>query len=396
MKKVISAIDIGSSKIKILVVAKKKDFLELVYRDEENSEGVKRGTIIEPRKVSQIIRYLIEKTNQKLKEKVSSVYINLSGTHLFSTPTRNLISVSRADQIISDDDIERVLREAKNIEVGQNKEILEVIPKEFIVDGERGIKEPRGLKGRKLEIEGLALGYFTPYFENLNESISNSGLDILGIIPGPLAAAKAVLTERQKDLGVCLLDIGAETTSLAVFEENSLIHLAVLPMGSLNISNDIAIVLKIDPEIAEKIKIEYGSCFLRGKNTKQKIEIGEEKPLVFSQGFLTNIVKSRFLKIFSAVLEQLKKISKEKSLPAGIIFTGGGAKIPGILELARGKFQLNCKLGRPRGILGLEDDPVLATVAGLILEGIEAESEREGDHTGFFSRIKKVFKIFLP
>lgn len=397
MKNLISAIDIGTSKIKILICQQKKENLEAVFIDQEPSEGVRRGVVIEPQKVSRIIEKILSRISQKLKTKISSVYVNLGGNHIFSFPSRGLISVSRADQIISEEDVQRVLNEAKAVNIGQNKEIFDVVPKEFIVDGEKGIKEPLGLKGTRLEVEALALSCFSPYLENLKRAVLDSGLEILDLVPSPLASARAVLTERQKELGVCLLDIGAGTTSISVFKEKELIHLAVFPIGSLDITNDIAIGLRVDPEIAERIKIEYGCCFSKRKNERYKIDIGEEV-LTFSQKFLTSIISARYIEIFNLVNKELKNISKEKSLPAGIVLTGGGAKIPGIVELAKSKFRLYCRLGKPKGILDLEDDPSLSVLVGLILFGLDLE-KREGEFErkrGLFSKIKKLFKVFLP
>jgi cell division protein FtsA len=397
MKNLICGIDIGSSKIKILVASKSKENLEIAFKDEKNSEGVRRGVIIDPEKVSKILEELLFKARQDLKKKISSAYVNFGGTHIFSLPSRGLISVSRVDQTIAEEDVNRVLQEAKAISVGQNKEVFDVIPKEFIIDGEKGIKNPIGLKGTRLEVEALALGCFSPYLENLKMSIFNSGLEILELIPSPIASARAVLTEKQKELGVCLLDLGAGTTSISVFEEGELIQLAILPIGSSNITNDIAIGLKVDPEIAERIKVEYGCCYLKGKNLKQKIDVGEEEPLIFYQKFLAKIIQARIGEIFELVNKELKKISKEKKLPAGIVLTGGGAKIPGILDLARSKFHLNCHLGKPKGILGLEEDPRFSVLAGLILFGSDLEGEKSLEFKkGFFSRLRKFLKIFLP
>lgn len=397
-KSYITGLDIGTSKIKILVAGKEKEKLELISKFEENSEGVRRGVVIDVEKVSDILKNIFSKISQETGKKISSAYVNLGGSHLFSLPSRGLISVSRADQKISEEDIQRVLKEAQAISLGSNKEIFDVVPREFIIDGEKGIKEPLGLKGVRLEAEVLALGGFSPYLENLKEAILGSGLEILELIPSPIAAARAVLTERQKELGVCLLDIGAGTTSLAVFEEGVLIHLAVLPIGSSNITNDIAIGLKIDTEIAERVKIEYGSCLFKGKNLRQKIDIGEEEPLIFYQKFLTKIIEARVSEIFGEVNKELKKISKEKLLPAGIVLTGGGAKIPQIVELAKSKFHLHCRFGKPKGISGPADDPNLATVSGLVLLGSDFEGEEKSFDfgKGFGSKIKKIFKIFLP
>ena len=394
---IITGLDIGTSKIKVLLVSQSKDGkLELVLKEEENSEGVRRGIIIDPERVSNILEGLFPKISEEVSQKVNSVYVNLGGSHIFCTPSHGLVSVSRADQKISEEDINRVLKETEAINLSSNKEIFDVLPKEFIVDGERGIKEPLGLQGVRLEADVLALGGFSPYLQNTKKAVLDADLEILDMVPNPLAAAGAVLTAKQKELGVALLDIGAGTTGFAVFEEGNLLHLAVLPVGSNNITNDIVIGLKIDAEIAERIKIEYGASIFKGKNVHQKIDIGEETPLIFSQKFLTKIIEDRVLEIFEEVNKGLKKIGRERKLVGGIVLAGGGAKLPKIAELAREKFHLPSRVGKPKGILGLDDDPGLATVCGLVLGGADFERKTSKSKEGLGSKIKKIFKIFIP
>jgi len=395
---IITGLDIGTSKIKVLLVSQSKDGkLELVLKEEENSEGVRRGIIIDPERVSNILEGLFPKISEEVGQKVNSVYVNLGGSHIFCTPSHGLVSVSRADQKISEEDINRVLKETEAINLSSNKEIFDVLPKEFIVDGERGIKEPLGLQGVRLEADVLALGGFSPYLQNTKKAVLDADLEILDMVPNPLAAAGAVLTAKQKELGVALLDIGAGTTGFAVFEEGNLLHLAVLPVGSNNITNDIVIGLKIDAEIAERIKIEYGASILKGKNVHQKIDIGEETPLIFSQKFLIKIISDRILEIFEEANKELKKIGRERKLVGGIVLTGGGAKLAKIAELARDKFHLPSRLGRPIfSISGLDDDLGLATVCGLVLGGADFEGKTSESKGGLVSKIKKIFKIFIP
>lgn len=397
----ITGLDIGTSSIKTLTVKRepKEEGLGLVLKSSETSDGVRKGTVVGVEKVSSICKNIFSKTSENLGQNIDSIYINLSGSHLFSIPSRGLVSVSRADQKISEEDIQRVLQAAKTINLSSNKEIFEVFSKEYIIDGVKGIKEPLGLQGVRLEVEVLALGGFSPYLQNVRQAVLNSELDILDMIPSPIAAARAVLTGKQKELGVALLDIGAGITSLAVFEEGSLIHLAILPMGSADITNDIAIGLKIDIDTAERVKIEYGSCFLKGRDIKRKINIGEDDPLIFSQKFLVKIISDRISEIFEQVNEELKSISREKLLPAGIVLTGGGAKMHKIVELARNKIHLPVRLGKPEGILGINGDLTMATVCGLVLMGADLEGVKSGSDAWWgevISKIKKIFKNFIP
>lgn len=399
-EKIITGLDIGSSSIRALMVGQQAgaEELELFSKVEENSDGVRRGTVVSTEKVSNIVRNLFLQASQDLGQKVNSVYVNLGGSHLFSTPSSGLVSVSRADQKISKEDIERVLQAARAISLSTNEEIFDTFSREFIIDGQRGIKEPLGLQGVRLEAEVLALGGFSPYLENVKQAVLGSDLEILDIVPSSIAAARATLNDKQKELGVALVDIGAGITSLAVFEEGNLIHLAVLPIGSENITNDIAIGLRTDIDVAERIKIEFGSCFFRGRDKKQKVDIGEEKPLTFSRKFLNRIVADRISEILGQINKELKDISRAKLLPAGIVLTGGGAKLPEIVEFAKSKLQLPVRLGKPKGVSGAEGDLSLATACGLILLGndLEQKEGRDGMWDKIVSRAKKAVKIFIP
>jgi cell division protein FtsA len=395
---IICGLDIGSQNIKTLVAKREAEGLTILNYQEIPSSGVRKGVVIYPEGVSQILRENFSKISQE-NQKIDSLYLNISGAHLFSAPSRGSIAVSRADQKISEEDINRVLSAAQTFSLPSLKEIFDVVPREFIVDGEKGIKEPLGLKGVRLEAEVLTLGGFSPYLKNLTQAVLDSGLQILDRTPSAVASGRACLTEKQKELGVAILDIGAGTSDLAVFEEGDLIHLAVLPIGSANITNDIAIGLKTDIEIAERIKIEFGSCLLKNGQKKEKIELEDQDTLIFSPKELTNIVRARISEVFREINKELKKISKEKFLPAGIVLTGGGAKLPGIVELAKKEFRLPTRLGRPKGIAELENDPSLATVCGLVLLGqdLEGETGRPSfSASGIGSKLKKIFKIFIP
>ena len=399
----ITGLDIGTSTIKTLVAQKGSNTeLEVMSQIQEPAAGTRKGVVIDAEEVSNILENILERVKTETGARINSVYLNVGGSHIFSTSSHGLVSVSRADQKISEEDVNRVLQAAQTFSLPSNKEIFDVFPREFIVDGEKGIKEVLGMQGVRLEAEVLVLGGFSPYLKNLTQAVLNSDLQILDIIPSPISSARACLSRRQKELGVAILDVGAGTSGLAVFEEGDLIHLAIFPIGSANITNDIAIGLKTDIDVAERIKIEYGSCLLTPKKTsrkKEKIEIGELEPLVFSQKQLVNIIEARVSEIFDQVNKELKKISREKLLPAGVVLTGGGSKLPKIVELAKKELKLPCRLGKPQGFLDFEKDPSLATVCGLVLEGADLETEKSSlilRRTNLLSKLKRIFKIFIP
>ncbi len=399
-KHLIAGLDIGTQNIKILVVSKKGEDkkLEVVSQIKEDSKGIRKGVVTEIADLSNILEMMFSRVKTDISKRINSVYINVDGNHLFSASSHGLVSVSRADKQISEADVDRVLQEAKTISLPSNKEIFYTFPREFIVDGQGGIKNVVGLKGVRLEAEVLVLGGFSPYLKNLTQAVLNSNLHILDVVPSPLAAARACLSEKQKEIGTALVDIGAGTVGLAVFEEKDLIHLAVLPVGSENITKDIAIGLKTDIDVAERIKVEYGTC-QKARETREKIDIGEKEPLVFSRKHLSDIITPRVSEIFKEINKEFKKISREKLLPGGIVLTGGGAKIPGIIEIARKEFKLPCRLGKIEGFLGLDDDSSWTTVAGLVLGGADIEKVRLSfslPRIKIGSGLKKFLKGFIP
>jgi cell division protein FtsA len=396
--RLITSLDIGTDGIKALVTQKgsNSDLETLVFL-KKPTIGIRRGIIVDTAAVARTLAEIRDDIKSQIGQNQNSVYVNVSGSHLFCAYTQGKVAVSRADRQVSEEDIDRVIEDAKTFSLFPNKQILDVFPKNFIVDGEK-VKEAVGMKGVRLEVESLMVCAFSPYYENLKQSVLSAGFDNIQITPSPIAAAQSVLSPRQKELGVALLDIGEGTSSLAVYEEGNLIHLVVLPIGSSNITHDIAIGLKIDIDIAEKIKKEFGACSLSKKEQKEKIEIKEPEPLVFYRKDLAKIIEARISEIFEEVHKEIKNINKDKLLPAGIVLVGGGAKIPGIIELAKKELNLPCTVGKPKGFIGLTKDPSLATLCGLALIG--SSSEDEGSGPSVFKdlglKLKNFFKNFIP
>jgi len=379
----ISGLDIGTHSIKALVVLKnpqEKD-LEVVSQAEVENIGMRKGVVIDSNAVSQKIIEAVNICREGLERKIESVVISINGSHLLFLSGRGLVSVSRADQKISEVDIERALQASRSISLSTNQEILEVFPQEFIIDGQPGIKEVEGLRGIRLEAKTLCLAVFSPYLKNLSDSVLGADLEIEHILPSIIASAQAVLDQKEKELGVALIEIGAGTTSLAVFEEGNLIDAMVFPLGSNNITNDIAIILKTEIEEAENIKKSFIGFSLRE-----------------SRKAVSKIIEARTKEIFGEVNRELKKAGKTK-LPAGIVLTGGGAKLSKIVDFAKKELKLHCRLGLPKGFSPEIDDPSWSTVCGLVLEG--AKIFEGGDSLPFsekriFKKIKAIFQTFNP
>jgi len=394
----LTALDIGTSSIKGVCARKNlvSGEIEILAKSQMPCFGVRNGEVIKPQEVSKTISEVKEDLIQKSGIRIKEVLVNISGPHLFSVSSQGVVSVSRADQKISREDIQRVLKQAEAVNLPSNKEVLEVFPKEFIIDGEGGIKDPLGLEGMRLEAKVLLCCLFSPILENLEKAVAEGGFQILEVIPSPLASSRACLTPQQKELGVLLVDIGAGTCSISVFEKGDLIDFAVFPAGSANITNDIAICLRTEISTAERIKKEFATLKQPARTSKrEKIKI-PEKNLVFSKKLLKNIVEARTSEIFSQVQKSFKKISGGELLPAGVVLTGGGALLPGIVEFAKQKLKLPCRIGMPQ--IEQLQDPRFSTVWGLLLSGfdfVQGEKEKRIKE-GFGEKLKRVFKIFLP
>ena len=407
--KIINVLDIGTNSIKFLSAVKKpgENVFDVLFQHQERSLGVRNGVVIDAPKVSEIISSIIKRAEEETGNKVDGVYANVGGGHVFCNYSRGLVSVSRADRKISEEDIDRVIQNARAVSLPsdkKNNEVLDIFPKEFIIDGEGGVKEAVGMEGTRLEADVLVLCGFSPYVKNSTQTILDSGVSINYLFTAPLVSSRSVLTAREKELGVCVLDIGAGTTGMSVFEGGDLIHTAIFPVGSSHITNDIAICLQTDIDTAEKIKLEFGSCKKTTKSKKKKIKIEGEEPLEFSQKELEEIIEARVSEVFDFVSKELKKISKQELLPAGIVLTGGGSMLPGIKEMAKKKLKLPCRLGVPKStehenqearFTSIQEDPSLAAIYGMVLEGAEMEEEN-GSPREVTKKIKKFFRTFIP
>jgi len=405
---IITGLDLGTSHIKILLAEKNPESgqSEILGSMQFPSFGVRKGVVVDIKEVAKKISEAFFQLEQQTGVKISDVYVNVNGAHLSSILSRGTVIVSRADEKISKEDVDRVIQAAQSFALPSNKEILDIYPQEFIVDGQGQIKEPRDMRGIRLEVEVLALCGFSPYINNLTSAVLEAGLQILDITPAPLASSRAVLTPQQKELGVCLVDIGAGTTNMAVYEEGNLIHIAVFPIGSDHITNDIAVCLKTDVAIAEKIKQEFGACVWKGGDKKEKVELSKTvengETLVFSKKMLVKIVEARISEIFGFVQKELKQVKTQGQLPSGVVITGGGAKLPKIIELAKKELKLPCRLGYVSGLNGLEKNLIWSSVAGLILGGQESTGEKvygrgsASSGKAMLAKIKKIFKIFIP
>ncbi|MDG1950717.1 MAG: cell division protein FtsA, partial [bacterium] len=292
-------------------------------------------------------------------------------------------------------------------------EIIHVIPKSFTVDGQRGVKDPVGMNGIRLEVDAIIIQGLGSQIKNLTKAIYRTGMDIEDLVFGVLATAEAVVSERQKELGVCVVNIGAATTNVVVYEEGDVLHTAVLPIGSDHVTSDIAIGLRTSIEVAEQVKLHYSTCIPDEVSKKEEVNLGElgapEEEIV-GRRFVADITEARVQEIFEHVDRELKKIDRSGMLPAGVILTGGGSKLSGMMEAAKSYLRLPVSLGTPIGVTSVIDrvnDPSMSTAIGLVLWGRHIRGaggaggfgdvfSRLGNVENITSGLKKIFQSLKP
>lgn len=450
-EKIISGIDVGTSGVRVIVGGLGKDGkLRVLGVGTAPSEGTRKGAVVNIEEVSNAIKKAAAEAERISGFSVDAAYVSVGGAHIDSLSSKGIVAVSRPNGEISQEDINRAIQASQSFPLSPNKEILHIIPKEFKVDNEGGIKDPKGMHGVRLEVDCLIIEGSSPFIKNLVKAAEGAKIDVLGLIFSPLAAARAALSERQKELGSLILDIGGKTSGLAVFEEGSVIHAAVLPVGSTHITGDIAIAFRVSIDEAEKIKINYGTCLPEEISKKEMIKISGEtlsvpedkkiarpptggfvvssvrrpadgkkgessaggadrEDFVFSRREAAEIIQARACDIFELANKELKKINRTKLLPSGVIISGGGAKLAGIVDLAKQETHLPAEIGFPFEIEGIFDkfgDPAFSVLIGLLLWGADEET-REG-HGGIYSGFKnlssssfvnfakKILKILVP
>lgn len=399
-QKTLAALDVGTKFLKMAVAKTREEpgELEVLGVAEEPSVGVRKGVVSRPEETAKHIAALARKAEQMTGQRIEEVYVTLGGSRLFATPSHGLVAVSRADGHISQEDIDRVMLAAQTFSLSHNQEILEAYPLRFTVDGEEGVKEPIGMRAVRLEADVLAVCMFSPDVKNLTNAVLDAGLEIADIVPIPFAASEAVLSPQDKELGVAVVDLGAATTSLAVFEEGELLHLSVLPVGSENITNDLAIGLRTEHETAERVKIEYGSCAAPKGRKQEKIELPSGEVLSFRQREVFNIIEPRVKEILQLVQKELKKIERQGKLPGGVVLCGGGAKLPKLVEYAKKELKLPVRIGAAQGIVVQEANPAHLAALGLLIGAQEGEGKEVRPQSAgrFLNFLKRMFKSFIP
>lgn len=413
---IITSIDLGSSVVRCVIadVAQEDGQVRVLGVGIVSAEGMRRGSVIDINDAADSIAAAVDKAEQMSGERVKSAIVSIGGTGIAVKETQGVIAIGRADGEVNEDDVVRVIDAAQAISIPTNNDIIHVIPRSFRLDDQRDIKDPVGLRGVRLEVDAVIVEAPNNHVKNLTNAMERADIAIDDFIIEPLAAAESTLTKKQKELGVVVVNLGASTTSIAVYEEGELIHTAVLPVGSDFITHDIAIGLRTEITVAEQVKFEYGSADLDSVDKKSMVDLSHiderEQDGVYHYHIL-EIINARLDEIFDLVVKELEKIGKDQLLPAGAVLTGGGAHMPYIVEFAKDKMRLPVSIGQPANLLGVVDhvdDSSYATVIGLVLwamHGTEGERSRFGGGTmrgisagvgDLSGKIRETFSRFLP
>lgn len=346
------------------------------------NSGMRKGNVVNLNGPAQAIDIALGEAERMSGYQVDVATININGSHILSTHTDGMIAISGAGHEITNEDIIRIEEVATVGKVPANREVLEIVPHSYKLDGQDNIKNPVGMTGTRLEVDAHVVSVLAPHLVNLQKAAEVAKVSTNSIIVSSVAAARSVLNEQQIENGVALIDIGGSTTGVAVYEEGDLRFATVIPIGGVNITNDLAIGLKTDPEIAEKIKLEYASAVSSGDSSSVSLEHNGEV-LDFNMSDIEEIVEARLEEIFELINKELKKIGRAGKLPSGAVLTGGTAQLKGIVEYAKESLGLAVRIGVPTGYGGVSDGvdkPQFATALGLMLIDAESGSVAKNNH----------------
>ena len=393
-KRFVTGLDVGTENIRAVIASVDKDgHLAVVGYNEGKSAGMRKGVPANLAGPAGAIDKMLGEAERMGGYDVRNAYVSINGSSILSTRTEGMIAVGTVEHEINGEDINRVEDVAVSGRIPANRDVLDVVPLEYALDGQGGIKDPLGMSGARLEMRACVVSALTPNCENLKKATTAADVHADRLVPSVIAAAKAVLTDRQKENGVAVIDMGAATTSIAVYEEGDLQYVGVVPAGSNNITNDLAIVLAIDPTLAEEIK----QRFVTGNFDAEKspvIRIGREgkDERVFERKEVEEVVKARLDEIFGEIRKKLKSAKYDQRLPEGIILVGGGAKMRDIDLFAKKSLEAAVKIGTPQGLGGVADaieKPEFATAVGLAMFAAE-ESQYIAPRS---KKAKKALKI---
>lgn len=397
----IVGLDIGTSKVVSIVgEVNPEGDVEIVGIGSYLSRGLKKGVVVNIESTVQSIQRAVEEAELMAGCEIHSVFAGIAGSHIRSLNSHGIVAIR--DREVFQPDIERVIDAAQAVAIPADQKILHILPQEYVIDTQEGVKEPLGMSGVRLEAKVHLVTCAVNAAQNIEKCIRKCGLEVEDIILEQLASGYAVLTEDEKELGVCLVDIGGGTTDIAVFTEGAIKHTAVIPIAGDQVTNDIAMALRTPTPNAEDIKIKYACALasMAGENETIKVpSAGDRSDRDLSRQALAEVVEPRYDELFTLILAELRRSGFEDLIPAGVVLTGGTSKMEGVVELAEEIFHMPVSIGHPQGITGLTDivrNPIYSTAVGLLLYGARQQGEsavvpQKPGVSGIFGKIKSWF-----
>jgi len=370
----IVGLDIGTSKVVAIVGKRKMDgSIEVVGVGSNPSKGLKRGVVVNIEVTVQAIQRAVEEAELMAGCRIHSVYAGIAGSHIKSLNSHGIVAIR--DREVTQADIDRVIDAAQAVAIPADQKILHILPQEFVIDNQEGIKEPLGMSGVRLEAKVHLVTCAVNAAQNIEKCIRRCGLEVDDIILEQLASSHAILTEDEKELGVCVVDMGGGTTDIAVFTGGAIRHTAVIPIAGDQVTNDIAMALRTPTQNAEEIKIKYACALtqLAGADETIKVpSVGDRAPRDLSRQALAEVVEPRYEELFMLVQSELRRSGFEEMIPAGIVITGGASTMEGVIELAEEIFHMPVRLACPQAVSGMTEvvnNPIYATGVGLLIHG---------------------------
>jgi cell division protein FtsA len=402
-KNLIVGLDIGTSKIVAIVAELQPEgSLKVIGLGQHTSRGLKKGVVINIDSTMQAIQRALEEAELMADCKISAVFTGIAGSHIKSLNSHGMVKIKDAE--VMQADVDRVIDTARAIALPSDQQILHILTQEFIIDGQEDVREPLGMSGMKLEVKVHIVTGAVAAAQNIVKCIKRCGLEVSDLILQPLASSMAVLTEDEKELGVCLVDIGGGTTDIAVFKQGAIRHTAVVPIAGDQVTNDIAVAFRTPTQAAEEIKIKHGCSLRQLADPREVVEVpgvdGRE-PRQLSVQTLAEVIEPRIVELYELVLSELRRSGMEEMIASGIVITGGSSMMRGMVELGEEIFHMPVRLGMPRYVGGLSEvvsNPRYATGVGLVLMG-KQQVERNllsqmdsGSLTDILNRMKSWFK----
>lgn len=373
-RKMIVGLDIGTSKVVAIVGEITNDNeVEIVGLGSSRSRGLKKGVVINIESTVQSIQRAVEEAELMAGCTIHSVYAGIAGSHIRSLNSNGIVAIR--DNEVTASDVERVVDAASAVAIPADQKILHILPQEFVIDNQEGVKEPVGMSGVRLEVRVHMVTGAVSAAQNIIKCVRRCGLEVDDIILEQLASSHAVLTEDEKELGVCLVDVGGGTTDIAVFKDGAIQHTAVIPIAGDQVTNDIAVALRTPTQHAEDIKVQYACALTQLVNAEDTIEVpsvGDRATRRLSRQTLAEVVGPRYEELFTLIQAELRRSGYEDLVAAGVVLTGGSSKMEGVVELAEEIFHMPVRIGIPHYVTGLADvvrNPIYATGVGLLLFG---------------------------